>query len=157
MGFAFRRGKKAKRIMAHEFTEEQVEEFKDAFELFDRTGEGVVKWSECAPLARCFGFNPTDAKVRILLCGTDDEEEQPSKDPGTYEDFYEGLKVFDKDGQGCISSAELRHVMMNLGEKLNNDEVSYLLEGMEDLNGMVNYDAFIKKVMSDSENPDEES
>ena len=161
--------------MAHEFTEDQVDEFKDAFELFDRTGEGVVKWIECAPLARCFGFNPTDAKVRMLLCGSEEEEEQPTKgdmeeksinfedflpilwgvasakDPGTYEDFYEGLKVFDKDGQGSISSAELRHVMTNLGEKLTNDEVSFLLDGMEDLNGLVNYDNFIKKVMSDSE------
>ena len=51
---------------------------------------------------------------------------------------------------------EVRRVMMNLGEKLTNDEVSYLLDGMEDLNGMVNYDVFIKKVMSDSENPDTE-
>ena len=42
--------------------------------------------------------------------------------------------------------------MMNLGEKLRtNDEVSVLLEGVEDLNGLVNYDNFIKKVMSDSE------
>ena len=95
----------------------QNSEFKDAFELFDRTGEGVVKWVECAPLARCFGFNPTDAKVRMLLCGSEEEEEQPTKadmeeksinfedflpilwgvatakDPGSYEDFYEGLKV----------------------------------------------------------------
>ena len=46
--------------------------------------------------------------------------------------------------------------MMNLGEKLSNDEVSQLLDGMEDLNGLVNYDAFIKKVMSDSDQPQEE-
>merc|ERR1711887_179754 len=152
----FEGARKRNEIMAHEFTEEQVEEFKDAFELFDRTGEGVVKWAECAPLARCFGFNPTDSKVRMLLCGFEDFLPilwgvATSKDPGSYEDFYEGLKVFDKDGQGSISPAELRHVMMNLGEKLTNDEVSFLLEGMEDLNGLVNYDNFIKKVMSDSE------
>ena len=66
------------------------------------------------------------------------------------------VQVFDKDGNGTISSAELRHVMMNLGEKLTNDEVSQLLEGMEDLNGLVNYDNFIKKVMSDSDAPQEE-
>lgn len=28
-------------------------------------------------------------------------------------------KVFDRDGNGFISSAELRHVMTNLGEKLS--------------------------------------
>lgn len=28
------------------------------------------------------------------------------------------MQVFDKDGNGFISAAELRHVMTNLGEKL---------------------------------------
>merc|ERR1712176_587616 len=143
MGFAFRRGKKANRNfkMAHEFSEEQVEEFKDAFELFDRTGEGVIAWNECSSLARCFGFNPTDTKVKILLVGSEEEEDLPS-----------AADMASKS----ISSDELRHVMMNLGEKLTNDEVSQLLEGMEDLNGLVNYDNFIKKVMSDSDAPQED-
>jgi hypothetical protein len=32
------------------------------------------------------------------------------------------LQVFDKDGNGFISAAELRHVMTNLGEKLTDEE-----------------------------------
>ena len=32
-------------------------------------------------------------------------------------------QVFDKDGNGFISAAELRHVMTNLGEKLTDEEV----------------------------------
>jgi Ca2+-binding EF-hand superfamily protein len=31
--------------------------------------------------------------------------------------------VFDKDGNGFISAAELRHIMTNLGEKLTDEEV----------------------------------
>jgi calmodulin len=35
--------------------------------------------------------------------------------------------VFDKDGNGFISAAELRHVMTNLGEKLTDEEVGRVL------------------------------
>ena len=47
--------------------------------------------------------------------------------------------------------------MSSLGEKLSSEEVNFLLEGMEDLNGCVSYEKFIKKLMSDNENPDAEA
>lgn len=41
------------------------------------------------------------------------------KDTDSEEEIREAFKVFDKDGNGYISSAELRHVMTNLGEFSN--------------------------------------
>ena len=32
------------------------------------------------------------------------------------EEFFEGLKVFDKDGYGVVLSGELRHVLTSLGK-----------------------------------------
>lgn len=37
-------------------------------------------------------------------------------DVGTIDDFMEALKVFDKEGQGTMSGAELRHVLTSLGK-----------------------------------------
>jgi len=46
----------------------------------------------------------------------------------------EAFKIFDKDGGGTVSSSELRHIMMNLGEKLSEEEVEAILK-TADANG----------------------
>jgi myosin light chain 6 len=70
------------------------------------------------------------------------------KEQGSMEDFIEGLKVFDKEGNGFINSAELRHVLTSLGEKLTDEEVDQLLQGAEDSQGQVNYEDFVKMVLA---------
>ena len=42
-----------------------------------------------------------------------------NKDKTQAEDFIEGFKVFDKEQNGLISTAELRHLLTNLGKKTN--------------------------------------
>ena len=62
--------------------------------------------------------------------------------------FAEGLRHFDKDGNGCISSAELRHLLSNLGEKMNEEDVENLIHGQEDSSGNINYEQFVRMVLA---------
>ncbi len=57
------------------------------------------------------------------------------------EEIKEAFKVFDKDGNGFISAAELHHVMTNLGEKLTDAEVDEMINEADiDKDGQINYD-----------------
>lgn len=38
-------------------------------------------------------------------------------DVGTFADFMEAFKTFDREGQGFIAAAELRHVLTSLGNQ----------------------------------------
>lgn len=49
------------------------------------------------------------------------------KDADHEEELREAFKVFDKDGNGFVSAAELKHVMTNLGEKLSDEEVDEMI------------------------------
>jgi calmodulin len=59
----------------------------------------------------------------------------------TEEELKQAFHVFDKDGNGFICAAELKHVMSNLGEKLADEEVDEMIrEGDLDGDGQINYE-----------------
>ena len=63
------------------------------------------------------------------------------KESDSDEEIREAFKVFDKDGNGFISAAELRHVMTNLGEKLTDEEVDEMIREADiDGDGQINYE-----------------
>ena len=53
----------------------------------------------------------------------------------------EACRVFEKDGSGFISVAELRHVITNLDENFTDQEVDEMIhEAVVDRDGQVNYE-----------------
>ena len=152
--------------MAHLLTEEQIAEFKEAFSLFDKNGDGYISSDELGTVTRSLGLSPTESEVRDMISevdadgsGTVDFQEflammarKMNGMDGEVE-LREAFRVFDKDGNGFISSAELRHVMITLGEKLTNEEVDEMIREA-DLNGdgEVDYEEFVKMMSGKTEN-----
>ncbi len=142
-------------------SEDQKNEYKDTFSLFDKKGDGKIETSQLGAVIRALGQNPTQADIKRFAQGFSKDHRinfeeflpilastQKIKEQGGVDDYIEGLRVFDKDGNGTISAAELRHVLTSLGEKMSDEEVTNLLQGMEDLQGQVNYEEFVKMVLA---------
>ncbi|KAL2087654.1 hypothetical protein ACEWY4_016482 [Coilia grayii] len=146
------------------FSADQIEDFKEAFGLFDRVGDNQVAFNQVADIMRALGQNPTNREVKKLLGDPSAEDmankrmnfdaflpllaKQDAVPKGTYDDYVEGLRVFDKEGNGTVLGAELRIVLGTMGEKMKEDEIDALMQGQEDDNGCVNYEAFVKHIMS---------
>ncbi|KAJ7604652.1 calmodulin [Roridomyces roridus] len=137
-------------------------EFKEAFSLFDKDGDGTITTKELGTVMRSLGQNPTEAELQDMINevdadgnGTIDFPEfltmmaRKMRDTDSEEEIKEAFKVFDKDGNGYISAAELRHVMTNLGEKLSDNEVDEMIrEADVDGDGQINYEEFVKMMLS---------
>ncbi|XP_030855323.1 calmodulin-like [Strongylocentrotus purpuratus] len=148
--------------MADQLTEEQIAEFKEAFSLFDKDGDGTITTKELGTVMRSLGQNPTEAELQDMINevdadgnGTIDFPEfltmmaRKMKETDSEEEIREAFRVFDKDGNGYISAAELRHVMTNLGEKLTDEEVDEMIREADiDGDGQVNYEEFVTMMTS---------
>ncbi|XP_012832364.1 PREDICTED: calmodulin-like protein 8 isoform X3 [Erythranthe guttata] len=151
---------------------DQIIEFQEAFSLFDKNGDGsifddnnfagCITIEELATVIRSLDQNPTVEELRDMINevdsdgnGTIEFEEfmtlmaKKMKESDAEEELKEAFKVFDKDQNGYISADELRHVMINLGEKLTDEEVKQMIKEADlDGDGQVNYDEFVKMMIN---------
>ena len=144
-------------------TEEQISFFKEAFNLFDKDGNGLIKTYELAFVLRSLGQNHTEAELQEIISEIDIDDNgsidfpefltmmaRKMKENNNHKDeIHEIFKVFDKEGNGFISVAELSHVMTSLGEELTEEEVKEMIKEADiDGDGQVSYEDFKKIYLS---------
>jgi len=54
-------------LKADQLTEEQIAEFKEAFSLFDKDGDGTITTKELGTVMRSLGQNPTEAELQDMI------------------------------------------------------------------------------------------
>ncbi|KAL3847144.1 hypothetical protein ACJMK2_018073 [Sinanodonta woodiana] len=143
---------------------EDVREVFDLFDFWDGR-DGLIDAFKVGDLLRCLDLNPTldlifknggTKKMGDKQYAFEDflpivESVLKTTDMGTFAEFKEAFKSFDREGQGYISGGELRYMLTALGEKISDEdceEILKLTDTHEDMEGNIKYEDFIKKVMA---------
>ena len=64
------------KLQADQLTEEQIAEFKEAFSLFDKDGDGTITTKELGTVMRSLGQNPTEAELQDMINEVDADGKQ---------------------------------------------------------------------------------
>ncbi|CAI0384109.1 unnamed protein product [Linum tenue] len=143
-------------------SEDQVFEFQEAFCLLDKDGDGRITIQELGTSIRSLGLHPSEGELKEMMRQVDVEGKgsiefgeflglmaTKMKENEADQELREAFRVFDKDQDGFISPNELRHVMMNVGERVTDEELEQMVKVADlDGDGRINYEEFVKMMIA---------
>ena len=140
----------------------QATEIKEIFMLFDKNSDGYVYTNELGTLVRAINLNPTESELaelqkKIDPTGSGQFNLQSLEalvrlrgpDPDTLQDVIDALKVFDSDHDGKISKEEFLYAMVNMGERMTEQEVTEIIADADlDAAGNLKIEEFARMIMN---------
>ena len=122
-------------------TEDEIEEIKEAFDLFDTDGSGSIDPKELRAAMQSLGFEAKNQTIYQMITDLDknksgniDFEEfldmmtARMSDKDTREDINKVFRLFDDDTSGSITIRNLRRVARELGETMTDEELQEMVE-----------------------------
>ncbi|CAN6486564.1 unnamed protein product [Victoria cruziana] len=145
--------------------DEQLAELREIFRSFDRNDDGSLTQLELGSLLRSLGLKPSAEQLDTLIQRADTNsnglvefsefvslvspELLSAKSPYTDEQLRSLFSLFDRDGNGFITAAELAHSMARLGHALSVEELTGMIkEADTDGDGRISYPEFAKAITS---------
>ncbi|CAM9990405.1 unnamed protein product [Ectocarpus sp. 6 AP-2014] len=145
-----------------ELSEEEIEDYKEAFSNFDKDGNGNIDELELGVVMRSLGYSPTNQQLKEMMAKVDTDQsggisfdefvammQLGEVETDFTKEINEAFKFFDKDGDGEVTPAELAEIMRGLGDKLSDDEIELLVKVADkDGDGVISIDEFISFMYS---------
>ena len=147
------RGKKSK----PELSEDQKQELREAFELFDADKTGQIDLHELKVLMRALGFDVKKPDVIKMVHEVDPgnsgavdydqfleimSERYADRDPE--EEIRKAFQLFDDDHSGKITIKNMKRVARELGENLTEEELHAMIDEFDrDQDGEISSDEFM--------------
>ncbi|KAJ4932297.1 hypothetical protein JOQ06_010722 [Pogonophryne albipinna] len=144
-------------------TNDEIEELREAFVEFDKDKDGFISCKDLGNLMRTMGYMPTEMElielsqnINMNLGGHVDFEDfvelmTPKLVAETagmigLKELKDAFREFDLDGDGSITSGELRRAMIKLlGEQTCKKEIEAVVREADDNgDGTVDFEEFVK-------------
>eukprot|EP01084_Bolivina_argentea_P158307 275778_1 len=139
-------------------TDEDIQDYREAFNNFDKDGSGMISKMELATVMMSLGYSPTENQLTEMMNKVDldgngeidfDEFISLMHKCDVESDFdreiREAFKFFDKNESGEIDAKELSVIMHGLGASLSDAEIELLIkEADEDGNGVISISEFLR-------------
>jgi centrin-1 len=124
-----------------ELSEEQRQEIREAFDLFDTDEIGSIDAKEIKVAMKALGFEPTKEEIRRMINDVDVEgtgaisfaqflqlmtKKMEERNPE--DEIRKAFPFFDDDNTGRISFKNLKRVSIELGENLTDEELREMIE-----------------------------
>merc|ERR1711935_614269 len=120
------------------FSAPMVENFKEAFALFDTAGHGVVTTGDLGRVMRAVGLEPSDDELANMITEVDGSGKgavdfaefmkmMSKNGTSTAAEIKETFTLFNKSGSGTISAADLGEILGQLGDPASAEEVQEMI------------------------------
>lgn len=133
------------------------DETERVFRKFDANGDGRISRAELAALFRSVGHAVTDDEVARMMQEADSDGDgyislaefaaisapPPGDAAAAEEDLRHAFGVFDADGNGVITPAELARVLRGIGEAATVAQCRRMIDGVDrNGDGLINFEEF---------------
>jgi centrin-1 len=134
-------------VKKQQFSEEQIEEIREAFNLFDTDGSGSIDYKELKAAMRALGFETSKGEMHKIIEEIDADGSGEIEFPEfmqmmtgkmgaveTHEEIMKLFQKFDAQSKGYINFADLKSITKELGattpdEKLENMILQFGTDG----------------------------
>jgi Ca2+-binding EF-hand superfamily protein len=141
------------------FTPEERENFKNAFDAFDENRDDRVATSLLSKLLRAVGFNPLPGEIEDMvedIGATNFDFEcfmyivyHHARAVDPEQDLVKSFRVFDKKGEGKLSTKLVRQILKHLKQPFTDDEIDELFvqADITRADQYIEYEEFVKVVL----------
>mmetsp|Transcript_29921 Transcript_29921/g.88966 ORF Transcript_29921/g.88966 Transcript_29921/m.88966 type:complete len:519 (-) Transcript_29921:688-2244(-) len=149
-------GKVKKGQVARKLTDDEKADLKETFDMFDKDGGGTISLDELREVMKKMGQTLTERELLEVFNEVDADKngeidfdeftimmQSTAGDRGERQELVDAFAVFDEDGSGSTSKAEVKEIMEKFGQKLTEAELTQVMKEVDtDGDGQIDFEEF---------------